>query len=188
MGSFPASQNVLEPAPFAVGPLGSKLDLKALSSRHMQMIELELSGRSPSEIAEAFGTTANALQFVRKSPVYQAELSRRRQERQRVVDAAVIKGTAEAERLVQETAAEAAETLREVMRSSIDEKNRIVAAKDFLDRAGIGHATREQLPSMHINAQQVQLLVVALSEARKLRETGVEACRTQQTMEQNSAG
>lgn len=153
----------------AVAPAFQPLtELQKLSHVHLRMVELALSGTlNKKEIAAALDIHPQTVVMVMKSPLFQEQLAKRRQTQQRTTDSTVALSTHRAEQIIADAQNDAAETVRELL-TSVDERTKLAAAKDILDRSGIGQQRDGAMPNIQLSADKMQILIVALQEEQLL--------------------
>lgn len=145
-------------------------ELQRLTHVHQAMVELALQGLPRNEIAKLMNRTPESVGMVINSPLFQAELARRRGEQTAKTDDVQVLGKAEAGRILEENAANAATRMVDLLGSS-DEKIALQSAKDILDRT-YGKGASEQNPASVtvLNVEKMQMLVQTIREARAIRE------------------
>lgn len=142
--------------------------IQRLNQRHLAMIELALAGLDRTIIAQRLDMTPENVTLVMKSPLFQDELSRRRSSLNRSKDDLIASEHQSAASVIKEAALTAASEMTNLLQDT-DARVRLAASKDILDRAGIGRDA-SGMPVVHVTADKVQLLIVALDESRRLRE------------------
>lgn len=146
-------------------PIGSiKHNITRLLPRHFKIVDLTLAGHEVSEIADAVGVNRSTIQKLQRSPLFQAELVRRRKE-DKVVEIEKMSRSAilgRAKSVLTQATEKAAETQVSLLNSE-DDSIKLRAASSLLDRA-FGK-TEDVAPIIHISTEQVQLLTIALKES-----------------------
>lgn len=139
-------------------------EIKKLSAPHHVMVELELLGLKPGEIAERLGYTREGVTVVQSSPCYQHELARRRANHEQVHDQTVASTVVEA-RAKLDGLAEAAVDKLKVHLESADARISMMSVKEILDRADGLAPTKGPVQVEVLNADRMQLLLLAVRES-----------------------
>lgn len=135
-----------------------------LLPRHFKIIELILAGHDDGTIAQMLDMARYSISQIRRSPLVQAELTRRRRESDEPVIAALDRNAilGKAKVVLEDAAEKAAQTQVHLLEAE-DESIKLRASNSILDRV-FGKA-EESRPVIHISAEQVQLLNIALQES-----------------------
>lgn len=151
------------------GPDNGRWEMKKLNARHQRMIELTLLGKSKGQIAEELDTTPQSVYMASMSPLFQAELVRRREQQNRVSDAGTAQQRATATQVLSEAAVGAATELVTIARTG-SEKARLTAVRDILDRTGYGRSSESLLGGATVlKGERLELLIIALRESREMK-------------------
>lgn len=144
--------------------------LKRLSLWHEKLIELCLDGKlNNTQMAQLLGKRRETVGLIIKTPIFQNELSRRRLEQQKKIDTRVSEEIGGALGVLNRNAENAANTIVSLL-NDLDSRVQLTAAKEILDRSGIGVQREGQMPVIHINGDRVQVLLAALKESRSFEE------------------
>lgn len=110
-------------------------EIQRLLPRHYTIVELTLSGYGPKEIAQALGMTPQAVTIITKSPNFQAELSRRRQDQEKQSNEVHALGVIQSRKMLEEASVMAAQTHISLMDPEYcpDPKIRQTSASKILD-------------------------------------------------------
>ncbi len=123
--------------------------LQTLKARHFKIIELELDGRTGVQIAAELGMPAEEIKNIVNSPLYQHELSRRRDKgAMRQAEEVSIRRISASE-ILSDASGRAAEVQVGLL-GSRTEKIQQTAAMDILDRSG--HPKISKSESRNVNA------------------------------------
>lgn len=145
-------------------------ELERLQEWHFALMSLLLAGRSQAEAAVALGRTQSSVSLVANSPQFQHELAKRRA----LADATVARVSGmeakDARDILAENAGLAAQKLVTLMVEGEDEKTQLSAANSLLDR--VYGRNVQQGPVTVIQAENMNVLVQALSESGRLRLAG----------------
>lgn len=149
-------------------------ELDALSHKHMAMVELALAGATNNEIARQMEMTASRVSIILRSGLFQDELARRRKQQNHVHDQASAGSIGQAKKAMEESALAAAQVHINLMTTSLDPKVKQVSATEILRRTfdrvhGVGGAIAGP-QAVQLNINQLQVLQVALREAKELDE------------------
>jgi hypothetical protein len=128
------------------------------------MIELSLDGRTRSDIAEETGYTPEGVGLITKSPLFQAELARRRTSQLAQLDQERVERTRDAFEVLTDAATRAAQKQVELL-DSADARIAQASAMDILDRAGF--PKRKEVVGMK-GMVQIQL---SGEDLRRIQET-----------------
>jgi hypothetical protein len=141
--------------------------IQRLLPRHFKILELTLAGHDRKAIAQALEMSEPTITNVQRSPLFQAELVRRRREGEGATVATLDREAAlgRARSLLEEASVGAAEKMVELMEAE-DTSLQHRAAADILDRALGKSGQKESVPVVNITAEQVQLLNIALKESQ----------------------
>ena len=152
---------------------GQDRTIKRLAPRHHRILDMHLDGMKATEIARALGMSSGAVNLVIRSPVYQSELSRRREERSRHLDQEY---ALELDTMRREMASHATSAIRvqgELLEDT-DPRVRQEAVKQTLGRVwgeagvdGKGGKGSGGAPVVLIDAAGVENLNLAFSESLK---------------------
>jgi len=109
-------------------------EVKRLSHVHMAIVEMALAGATRNEIASAMGRTPESVGLIIRSPLFQHELARRRDEQQKVIDGEASGTINHARKTLAEATQSAAEKLISVMKTTPDARLQKDAAVEILKR------------------------------------------------------
>ena len=113
---------------------GRSYQLKHLSPRHYQVLELMLRGWTQQHIARELAISTRAIRTAQASPIFQDELARRRRDQNREVDRAMAAAMADVARKSAEAALMATKRQAQLLESS-NPRVASTAAKAILDVA-----------------------------------------------------
>ena len=147
--------------------------IQRLLPRHFKMLEMKLAGCSNLEIASTLDCTKDSVYIVSRSPLFIAEFNRQMKDQidhgiQFEREAFVGK----ARSILEVSSQQAAETQVDLLESD-DDAIRLRASGSILDRAlgKTGSGTSDPVvPSVVINAQDANLLIIALKESTHAEE------------------
>ncbi len=140
--------------------------VQRLLPRHFKIIEMVKAGHTNKAIAETIGLHQDTIGYITRSPLFQAELARRRSEdnTQEILgmdhDAVIGK----ARSILEQNATAAAEKHVELLETD-DPALQMRAADKILDRVFGKAEDRSVKPVVSLTAENVQLLVLALKES-----------------------
>lgn len=131
-------------------------EIQRLQSKHLKIIELVLNGSSDVRVALELGLTPVGVSLIRRSPLFQEELSRRREERLEKVDEVVAEDSSRQALDIFEKlkglGGRAVEVQEELLESE-SETVRQRSAMDILDRVGLKPEQNAASPEVVINIQ-----------------------------------
>jgi predicted transcriptional regulator len=140
-------------------------DIQRLLPRHHKILDLHLSGLTTSQIATELGVTPQTVSNVTRSPVYQGELSRRRDDRNSESDDANARYLLETKRRMELAAGEALDVHINGLKSE-SETMKHRSAEAILSRVyDKNPAQNSSTPSIAINTESVNLLIAAMGES-----------------------
>lgn len=139
-------------------------EIKRLTERHRVIMDLHLSGLSHVQIAQEMGMTPQGVGLVVRSPQFQHEVARRRDQVERDVDQQRVSRVDEARAALEENSLAAATTLVGGL-SSDDERIQHSSAKEILDRVMGKRDDASARPQLIIDADRLTLLQVTLKES-----------------------
>lgn len=146
-------------------------ELERLSQVHLRMVELALAGMSTKDIAEVTGRTPQCISMVLRSPLFQQELSKRREMQIEKIDQTVGSTIAAARAKIEGAAERAADTEIELL-GAPDHSVRRQAAQYILDKA-LGTSREPTGATIIIQGDNLNLLNLALSESDHMKGTSV---------------
>jgi hypothetical protein len=146
--------------------------LQKLLPRHFAIIKMVLAGYDRKQICEATELSPWAVSAITRSPIFQAEIARRRRQDDHVAleverEAEVGKVRSmkdQARQILEDASPEAATALRELVGSQNDGV-RMQSAKTVLDRVFADEGPSKGGVNINISAEDANLLVVALKES-----------------------
>ena len=140
--------------------------LQRLLPRHHSMIAMTLAGHDNTTIAKTLGCTSRSVEIISQSPLFQAEVARRRKESKEVETLGLDRNaTLQKARMVLDGAAEkASQTLVQLLDSD-DDAIRLRGADSLLDRVFGKGPGGNSAPVINISAERVVLLNIALKES-----------------------
>ncbi len=148
----------------------SEYNLQELKQRHYRIVELCLEGITRNDIAHTIGMTPEGVGLIISSPLFQDELARRREIRNKTMDDNHCGDTLRVKEILEENAEAAAQTQVDLLKSE-DESIKLRASGSILDRV-LGKPQSNDVSSgvvgLTISADQVQILQIALSESQGL--------------------
>jgi len=140
-------------------------ELQRLLPRHFKVLELCLEGHSRKTIAQTVGLTEQAISLITNSPIFQDEIARRRDTRNKKDDEGRSVHLEKARGILEEASVSAAKTQVSLL-SSDKEHIQLASAKDILDRTYKGQKiVGSDMPSIVISEGSIQVLNVAIQEA-----------------------
>lgn len=144
----------------------AKHQLKQLSPKHYRMLEMTLQGMGRAEIAREMDVTPQCVSLVVNSPVFQQQLSRRRERRERAEDQGSGIAAARAREVLDNAAEQAAEK-HVALLGSEDDAIAQRSASEILDRTGVTRQAQRkdnEHAGVLIDAQQLNVILLALEE------------------------
>ena len=150
-------------------------DLQQLRERHHRIVDLCLDGFTNTQIAQELQMAPQSISTIKLSPIFQAELSRRRGIKEVTDDSLRYNKVAQAKEKLDEISLQAVEVHQEMMVQEKDEitgKNvfshgdatALSSAKNVLDKT-FGK-DKEVGVSQVLNIESIKILQVALTESR----------------------
>lgn len=137
-----------------------------LLPRHFRILELDYAGHSAEAIAKTLGIHKDTVYYVRRSPLYQAEMARRRREDRTdeilAFDRNAVVGKA---RSILEQASEAAAQKHVELLEAENEGIQLKAAGEILDRVFGKTGEKNSTPVVHLSAEHIEHLTLALKES-----------------------
>ena len=154
--------------------------LQRLQSRHHAMIDLLVEGRSKTEVCETLGISRDAASMVFRTPLFQEELTRRRETRTKNNEELNSIKTLKTHDFLESKSLDAAATLGDLLSSNAD-RMRLASANSILDRTYGRKADDRTATVVQINSSQLKNLQIAFlesegkeDEATSLKESTVE--------------
>lgn len=143
-------------------------ELKRLKDRHLKMANLTLAGLTQQKIADIIGCSINTVSYIQRSPLFVAELNRRRkldngQAEKMEVEAHLGKVRS----ILQQNSELAAETQVDLLGSE-DDSIRLRSAGSILDRV-LGSKDSPSAGvsvNVQISGDDTKLLIIALKESQ----------------------
>lgn len=150
---------------------GDRYNITRMLPRHFKILELALAGHAAKAIAESVGMERNSVSMVLRSPLFQAELTKRR--RETVAENAEVArndrdGILGRARITLENAVERAASRQVELLEADNEAVALKASTLILDRA-IGKAEEQTAPKVQITIEQANLLCQAEKESNNGR-------------------
>lgn len=145
--------------------------IKRLLPRHFQMLDMYVAGMSQVDIAEKLGVSAQLVNIVIRSPLFQMEAQKRTvQIETNLGDRMAEEELAyagKARSIIEQAAPKAARIVEEMMSDeTVDAPTRLRAASSLLDRAlGKADAPAGNVTNVQINGDIANLLITALQES-----------------------
>lgn len=130
---------------------------------HLQILAMYLAGMYQKEIAAAIGKTEQHVHNVVTCPEGQAFL---KEHTSRFIERALTHTTDR----IQGASAEAAQAVIGVMRNTQNERTKLVAAFDILDRAGFKAKEQTREPPVNIDSEDAKKILEALHERNQQKE------------------
>ena len=142
--------------------------LERIMSRHKRMMGLHLKGMTNTDIAKETGQHINCVSQVLNSPIVQDEVARLRglQDKALAEQDAVV--TTQARSRLETLSVSAATTLGDLLEDE-DPHVKLKSANSILDKA-LGKSDVPQGANIHINAEHLNLLNLAATEAASIPE------------------
>jgi len=119
------------------------MSLQKLQARHLKVMDLTLEGKTRGDIAEAVGMTPQNVYLVTNSPLFQQELARRREEREKHHDSDSMLMLEQAKDILANNSARAAEVHVGLLDSTSD-RIKQASASAILDRVGLSPQKQEE--------------------------------------------
>lgn len=138
-------------------------ELSAIKARHKLMIDLHIAGLKNVDIAEEMDCTAESVGMILRSPIVQAEISRRRGMVDRKVDDATANVIQRAKQIMENASTSAANKLVEQIDHD-DPRVAQAAAKSILEETFGSGASKSSHTVIQINVKQMAVLQQALAE------------------------
>lgn len=135
----------------------SQYELQRLNPAHFQIVDLCLQGYGPKEISQVVGMTPQAVSLITKSPVFQQELSRRRETMEKTVNSEIASTISNARLKLEANAEKAIDKVTDLMEKAEDERVQLTAARDILDRV-FGDASAPKPQIMILDAEALENL------------------------------
>lgn len=167
-------------------------ELQRLLPRHFQIIDLSLAGYGPKEIAQAMDMTPQAISLITNSPLFQDEISRRRESIEKETNSNLASIPMMAKKALEASSLQAANTLVYHLNSP-DPKAAISSANSILDRVFGKKDDQSSQQVVILEAGALQVLQVTMKElenydrerkGRLLSKVGIEG----QTRETKASG
>lgn len=140
--------------------------IKQILPRHYEILRLSLLGLSPREISKTIDMSTTSLSFIIKSPIFQAELSRRRSHIEGKEDDLIASGVSRARDLLEEASVDAATTQIELLADQ-DSRVKHSAARDILDRTLGKKGEESRGGTVVLEIEAINLLKVAFREIKR---------------------
>lgn len=144
-------------------------ELQRLRSRHIVIMDMLIAGSKQSEIAKQLGMTQAGISNVVNSPLFKARLAERRAELNKELTQDYVSTVNQAKGLIEEAALKAAKRQADAVESE-NENVALRASQQILDRV-FGKTDDHQGGIVQVNAEQLNLLQVALNESNEIRPT-----------------
>lgn len=149
--------------------------ISELTVRHLRIVDLLLAGLSQKAIADELNISQQQVSVITNSPTFQHELAIRRSSLRDKVDERLANRTVDcvndAERLLKESAKEAASRLVSLLTSENDSVA-LNSAANILDRVGLPKAqkidTTNRSVVINLTAEQLETLKQTVSELKAL--------------------
>ena len=150
-----------------------KLQPKHINTKHRAMMRHFIAGKTNREVAELFGMTEARVSLIKNSPLFREEMAKMEKEvKDEYVQTEGSKVQTDLIRVrMKERAAEAADTLYELMKGAESEAVRQKSAMEILDRTGY-KATEKFEGEVVVDASDglINALNAALAEMREKKE------------------
>lgn len=159
--------------------------LERLEAFHTGIIEAMIEGHSIKNIAEHLGIPVSQINDMAKAPLFQAELSRRREERSKVLDQVSSIRRGNAMRILEDALELAATEQVNLLHTATDPKDKQRAINNIWDKCygKLGAGTRQDEANSqasrpgfvinNLNVQIVQQLKDGMKEVRELITQGI---------------
>ena len=139
-------------------------EIQRLQARHYKMMDLHLAGMDTKAIAEVMGKSAVGVGQVINSPIFQAEVSRRRASGERAHDEGLAHVAVRAKQVIEDNAENAAQKVVDLMDDE-DSSIQFKSATHILDRV-FGRGDKEdKRPTILIEGDALLNLQVAIRES-----------------------
>lgn len=149
-------------------PVYKPCEIQRILPRHFKMLELKLAGMSHAAIARTLGCTEQNVYIVTRSPLFIGEFNRRMKEQNNTDIQDHQEAFANNARRVLEEASESAAEKQVQLLESEDDSISLRASGSILDRV-LGKSDIQSAeaanPTVVINAEHAELLVLALKES-----------------------
>lgn len=136
--------------------MATSLQIAKLTERHRQIMDLDLRGLGPGEIARQLGVSPNHVSIVTNSGPYQHEISIRRAQLDAMNAQRIVDSNDEVAAAIREKTLAAAKRLGLVVDSGKD-SDAIRAAEALLDRGGYPRVTKTEDKSVRITIDAADL-------------------------------
>ncbi len=147
-------------------------EIERLLPRHHAILELCLAGNGTREIAQAMDMSPQAISLITNAPIFQHELSKRREGRVKLADEAAALVPMRAKQALENASLDAANTQIELMqKTNPDNKLRAAMATEILDRTlGSGKDANGNSPVIILNQGDILIMQQALNESVAARQ------------------
>lgn len=150
-------------------------EIQRMLPRHFAILNLVLAGNGPKEIAQALGMTPQAISLIMNSPIFQHEVSRRRDGIDKVVDQELASAPIRAKQILEENAAAAAQVHIDIIENEVDPRVRQASANSILDRVFGDGKKMTQANVIVLEAGAILNLQAALAESAEGRKKFIDA-------------
>lgn len=141
-------------------------EIKRILPRHFRIVELTLEGVDQKDIGKQLGISQSSVRMVQNSPVFQGELARRREEREKVADRGHAEDLTRAREKLNSLAEKAVGVHEELMEENQAPQLRQKSADSILKHAFAGEEARPANTHVTLKIESVENLQLALSEVR----------------------
>lgn len=141
-------------------------NITRLLPRHHEVIDLLLAGHGPAMVAQTLGISVASIHMMRRTPLFDIELERRRREskQDQIGQLDRTAALAKAESILQNASERAAATLEGILDSD-DDAVRLRAASAILDRVFTKESGGSRVV-VNVTNEQITLLQIALQETK----------------------
>ena len=130
------TQSTPKEAPTEKRPLG----MKKLNPRHQELLRLLLRGDSLDSACKALGMNKNSAVVIKNFPLFKEEMARQQEllTKKVVENLAAISAKSAAEQYMEDHALSSAEKIVELRDESMEDRIKLQASQDILNRVGVG--------------------------------------------------
>lgn len=159
--------------------MAERYEIQRMLPRHFKILQLKLAGLTNKAIAEMVGCSAEMVGIVIRSPIFNAEFQRRLKEQNNGEAQGEIEAFAGKARSILEQNSELAANTQVDLLGCEDDSVRLRASGSILDRV-LGkpegsEASGGPQVNIQINAQDAQLISVALRESKEITDAAEES-------------
>ena len=142
-------------------------EIARMLPRHFKMLELAIEGYGAKEIAQALDCTPQSVSLVMRSPLFQSEIARRRDMREKVQDDVAASTVVEARAKLDSLAVEAVDVQGKLLNSE-DDGVALRASDSILKRVLDTHDGVEG--AVNLSVESLQILQLSVRESSDYRE------------------